>query len=540
MLFETRAHVLKTVPHFLKGPYRTAMRIALTEASCGDELRRVTGRKLCLILPRVLLSLKPRGGLIIREQLTSRFSLFSQGWCTELIRASEQDAEDASTARCRRLRCRSVDVERRAARAQMLVQLGELSSGRQALEAAEVAPGTLQTLQALRDPSRRPRPAREAISRELLDFEPATSLELDEGLFSKNLRSARRGATAGPSGMTTDHSRPSLDNVRDPHLLFSVREQLATGKAPQEVVEIGRMGRLTALKKPNGKIRGIVSGEGVRRLVSRTIAQQVSKAVEAGTAPFQCALFTKAGSECVAHALQALCELDPSSTVVSVDGIGAFDLVSAMLQGLRRIAPHVVPFVRQFYGTPSTYWWENDEGVTHHAHQGEGGEQGDPLMPILFALGQHPALVAALRRFHAGERLFASLDDMYVVTTPDRVGAVHAILSEELWPHSRICHGGKTQVWNAAGIRPPACDELDRVAQLEDPEAASVWRGGDLPIASQGIKVLGTPHGHDEFVEAHLARTFQSDETLLERIPTLPDVQSAWALLLHCANARAT
>ena len=142
----------------------------------------------------------------------------------------------------------------------MLVQLGELSSGGQALKAAEVAPGTLQTLQALRDPSRRPRRAREAISRELLDFEPATSLQLDEGLFSKNLRSARRGAAAGPSGMTTDHLRPLLDNVRDLHLLFSVREQLATGKAPREVVEIGRMGKLTALKKPNGRIRGSVSG----------------------------------------------------------------------------------------------------------------------------------------------------------------------------------------------------------------------------------------------------------------------------------------
>ena len=205
MLFETRANVLKTVPPFLKGPYRTAMRIALTEASCGDEFRHVRGWKLFLLLPRVLLARKPRRGSISREKLTSRFSPFSQGKWTELIRASEQGAEDASTARCRRSRRRSVDAEGRAARAQMLVQLGELSGGRQALEAAEVAPGPLQTLQALRDPSLRPRRAREAISRELLDFEPATSLELDEGLFSKNLRSARRGAAAGPSGMTTDH-----------------------------------------------------------------------------------------------------------------------------------------------------------------------------------------------------------------------------------------------------------------------------------------------------------------------------------------------
>ena len=102
MLFETRANVLKTVPHFLKDPYRTAMRIALTEASCGDEFRRVRGWKLFLLLPRVPLSRKPGGGLISREKLTSRLSLFSQGRSTELIRASEQDAEDASTAMCRR------------------------------------------------------------------------------------------------------------------------------------------------------------------------------------------------------------------------------------------------------------------------------------------------------------------------------------------------------------------------------------------------------------------------------------------------------
>ena len=136
---------------------------------------------------------KPRGELISRENLTRRNSLFSHGRRTELIRASERDAEEAAaTARRRRQRRRVDDLERRAARAQMMVQLGELSAGRQALEAAEIAPGTLPTLQAFRDPSRRPPRPREDIPRELLEFEPATPLELDEGLFSKNLRSARR------------------------------------------------------------------------------------------------------------------------------------------------------------------------------------------------------------------------------------------------------------------------------------------------------------------------------------------------------------
>ena len=47
---------------------------------------------------------------------------------------------------------------------------------------------------------------------------------------------------------------------------------------------------MTALQKNGGGVRGIVAGEVVRRLVARTIAQQLGQAVEAATAPFQYAL----------------------------------------------------------------------------------------------------------------------------------------------------------------------------------------------------------------------------------------------------------
>ena len=48
------------------------------------------------------------------------------------------------------------ELEVRASRALHLCQLGELSSARQALEGATVAPGDLATLRALTDPDRRP------------------------------------------------------------------------------------------------------------------------------------------------------------------------------------------------------------------------------------------------------------------------------------------------------------------------------------------------------------------------------------------------
>ena len=59
--------------------------------------------------------------------------------------------------------------------------------------------------------------------------------------------------------------------------------------------------------------------------MARTIAKQVSKQAEAATVPFQYALSTKAWCECVAHILQTLTDLDPEATVMSIDGVGAYD-----------------------------------------------------------------------------------------------------------------------------------------------------------------------------------------------------------------------
>ena len=100
-------------------------------------------------------------------------------------------------------------------------------------------------------------------------------------------------------------------------------------------------------------------------------------------------------------------------TVLSIDGVGAFDSISraAMLQALSRLpnASAALPFVLLWYGQPSNYLWEDDEGRAHTIPQGEGGEQGDALMPLLYALGQHGALEAIKARLLPGERLFAFL-----------------------------------------------------------------------------------------------------------------------------------
>ena len=51
----------------------------------------------------------------------------------------------------------------------------------------------------------------------------------------------------------------------------------------------------------------------------------------------------------------------------------------------------IIPLIHQFYDSLSTFLWEDDMGEVRKVMQGEGS-QGDPLMPLLFSLGQHRAL----------------------------------------------------------------------------------------------------------------------------------------------------
>ena len=56
------------------------------------------------------------------------------------------------------------------------------SAGRQALEGADLAPGSIPTRQELSNPQRRP--PREPLPADLLTFQPASTFELDERKLS--------------------------------------------------------------------------------------------------------------------------------------------------------------------------------------------------------------------------------------------------------------------------------------------------------------------------------------------------------------------
>ena len=326
-------------------------------------------------------------------------------------------------------------------------------------------------------------------------------------------------------------------------LFADLVQDFARARVPAEVFQALRLGRLTALQKdaagedPDRKprIRGIVAGAVLRRLACRAVAQQFGSKLLAATAPWQFALQTRAGTDALAHAVRYLTDADPDAVVVSLDGVGAFDHVrrAAFFRKLmaRPELRELLPLVAGLYGSNSRFVWRDAMGEEHLIEQGEGGEQGDPLMPALYALAQHDALEAAAGRLEKGERLFAFLDDLYVVTTRARAAAAFKEVAGAVERHAGVqSHLGKLRAWCRGGGPAPA-----DVAEL----GPKVWRA-NLPDDLNGLVVLGAPLGRDAFVQAHGRERLPKEERLLEQIQRMKDPQCAWAMLSQSAVPRAT
>ena len=536
-----RVFTLRTVPLTIRGDYARIQTQVLAHLrnACYDEgqtnlVERVQAWTLFLLLPRLLLHRTARGGAGGARELRRRVRLFDEGQWNVLLEECRREARGARTAQ---RRSNEEAEEARLNAATALAERGELSHAARVLRSTGLAPGTPQTLAELCDNTLRPQELQTPLPPEPLQYQPQSPVVLDRTQFAWVLQEARRGLSAGLGGTRNEYLQLCLESETALDLLTDVAEVLARGRVPEPVVAAMAMSQLTALRKPNGRVRGICAGDTFRRLVAKCLARQKQQALRQAVAPANFGLADRSGTDGLIHLVRSLTEADHNCTVLSIDGVGAYDHVSRarMMQELWREEElrDLVPFVRMWLNRRSTFVWTDDEGNPHDVPQGEGGEQGDALMPALFCLAMKPALEEIQSRLGEGDLVLAYLDDVYILTRPERARAAYDVAAEVL---SRVCgiqvNRGKLVCWNKTGADAP-----QGISELDTP-GHRVWRG-NAPAAENGIRVLGAPIGTDEYTAAEGIRAAQQEQGLLDALLRLNRLQVAWLLLLYCAAPRA-
>jgi hypothetical protein len=133
-------------------------------------------------------------------------------------------------------------------------------------------------LDELRDPSRRPAAPYEPPDDQITTFQPEQPAELPMATIIQNLRCSRKRAAPGPSGLTADTLRLLLDDAPATHQVATVAQHVARAQVPATIASALGLGRVVALQKPNGRVRGIIIGDFPRRLVARSLAQHCATA----------------------------------------------------------------------------------------------------------------------------------------------------------------------------------------------------------------------------------------------------------------------
>ena len=328
------------------------------------------------------------------------------------------------------------------------------------------------------------------------EVELTEAIEFDVPAVKKALGSFPKLSGAGRSGLRPQHIKDAA-GCKSPIMeelvvgkLTRVVNMLAAGEGLEEVAPYLAGAPLMAGIKDDGGTRPIAVGEALRRLVGKCWMQSelVKEACGRLLEPQQLGVGSHGGAEAIVRAASMIVAgkgHDPDTALMKIDFRNAFNLLSrnVFLKELDDEIPELAHWARWCYKSPSHLWFQDGSPL----ESSEGVQQGDPIGPLLFALGLRSVSRGIGERFPNLALQAWYLDDGIVVGPRRDLAELVALLSkEDVKARGFDLNVAKCEVWWPSGDQ-------------SFPEMHA-----EIKRAKQGVDILKIPLGNDAYVKEKL------------------------------------
>jgi hypothetical protein len=351
----------------------------------------------------------------------------------------------------------------------------------------------------------------------------------DDEVMKRLIRSSNNGACSGPSGWGGNLLSSLVESPICRSGVIALLKDIINGTMSEEARQYLCASRLFGLAKPDNGIRPIAAGEIFYRLAGVLAVRSVTKAASTLLKPHQYGIGISSGCEMMVHAMQhTLADTTKKHAVLKIDITNAFntcnraDMLTKLyatpeLKTLYRIADFA-------YSTPSQLLLQGCDGKTIQSTNGV--RQGDPLACLLFCLYMRDIYDAVSKQ--AKVTLYAYIDDLHVVGTPNEVMKAFTALQSLLPAASLTCNTAKSHfAYFHQDIAPLHRNVLDTFAEH------------NITIHHDWMEVVGAVIGcDDESIQRGVREVFNSEgnDAFFNRLqsPDMP-VQMTMLLLRQCA-----
>jgi hypothetical protein len=313
--------------------------------------------------------------------------------------------------------------------------------------------------------------------------------------------------------------------------------KLATDQFPPPFVNILNQGIGIPIPKSSTSVRPIVLTDTHIKLTSRILLDRSKSYIHAYFGNTQLGVGQRFGMETILHSVQAIRHQHPTWDVLQIDSTNAFNAISRThaLNTIHREFPQLYPYLKAIYGTPTPIWL-SVQGESRQVLSQQGARQGEPLSSFFFSIGFQSVIMSTQKALPSG-RIFAYIDDVTIIAPPSEIPDAISTFQEQSSLINLQINANKTMILQST----PTSNNTNLTPTLPIQIPPSNILSPVHPDHSkQGISILGTPIGTDNFIQQWLLQKTNDLTTEFNILNLVPHFQTRWLLLWYCLRGKVT